>query len=255
MKADGPGAAEKLIILLHEMGRAERAVGVSELARAVALPKSTVHRLLATLERAGAVRRLGPRYALQADSVWERAGRHQRVLLVRTVSPYLLELYDLTGLAASYAVPAQGGVLFPASVYPHAFTRSVMRTATLVPPHCTASGKVLLAHDPDLRDRFLARPALAPMTRFTLTDPRRLDGELLAVRRDGVAHDRQEHLLGIWTTAVPVLDGRGRVLGALSLAASGRAPGAAGERALRGVARAMAPAVAEVLHRAETRSA
>lgn len=255
MKADGPGAAEKLIILLHEMGRAERAVGVSELARAVALPKSTVHRLLAALERAGAVRRLGARYALQTDTVWERAGRHQRVLLVRTVSPYLLELYDLTGLAASFAVPSRGGVMYPASVYPHAFTRSVMRTAVLVPPHCTASGKVLLAYDPELRDSFLGPPALAPITRFTVTDPRRLELELLAVRRDGVAHDKQEHLLGIWTAAVPVLDGRNRVLGALGLAATGGDPGMRGEQALRRVARSMAPAVAGVMHRTETRPA
>ena len=66
---------------------------------------------------------------------------------------------------------------------------------------------------------FLALGRRCSFTRYTLTDAKRLEREIARTRKQGFAVTNQEFLLHIVGAAVPVRDGRGRMIAALSLAA------------------------------------
>ncbi len=103
---------------------------------------------------------------------------------------------------------------------------SVSAVGMRLPPHCSAVGKVLLAHQP----RALARDALdrcgmRPFTEHTITSPDAFTFQLSAVRERGTARDREEIVDGLCCHAAPIVEG-GQVVAALSVSV----PRAADER-------------------------
>lgn len=85
-----------------------------------------------------------------------------------------------------------------------------------VPPHCTALGKVLLAHDLEALEKFLQKAPLPALTPNTITDPELLKRELEQVRAQGYAVDWEEFHEGNICVAAPVRNYRGRVVAAIS---------------------------------------
>jgi DNA-binding IclR family transcriptional regulator len=84
------------------------------------------------------------------------------------------------------------------------------------PLHCTAMGKVLLAHaTPAEIEEILAGP-LEAMTPNTITDPGKFREQLSLIRGRGYAIDRQEITRGLMCAAAPVIGIGGDVIGALS---------------------------------------
>lgn len=236
-------AAEKILVLIGQMGSFTGPMGVSELARATSITKSTVHRLLVTLLTAGVVQRVGSGYALTAGTIWTQPARSRYGRLVKVAKPFLLELYEATGRAAYLSVATEQGTIVLDSVHSHAYAGIILCTTGVVPPHCTASGKVLLAFDADLKRRFVRSGDLDALTRFTITDAHRLRRELHAARTRGLAFDQQEHILGVCTVAAPLLPPNGRPIGAIALADRARDFTRGEESELRRVALAAARAV------------
>jgi IclR family pca regulon transcriptional regulator len=87
-----------------------------------------------------------------------------------------------------------------------------------LPAHCTSMGKVLLAALPDaeLRQR-IATMALTPYTPQSITDPERLWEELMLTRQRGYGVSDRESSLLLYSAAVPIIDGRPRVLAAINV--------------------------------------
>jgi DNA-binding IclR family transcriptional regulator len=107
------------------------------------------------------------------------------------------------------------------------------------PAHCTAVGKVLLAHLPqrDL-DELIRSRGLKAYTRHTITSPALLRRELRAIRERGYAIDDEESEEGLRCIGAPVRDHGGRIVASMSIAGPafrvtrGRAP-ALGRLAMR----------------------
>jgi DNA-binding IclR family transcriptional regulator len=89
--------------------------------------------------------------------------------------------------------------------------------------HALALGKVVLAlSPPEVVDRYVAG-GLRPFTPSTITTRAELDAELLAIRRTGVAIEREEFDGDFCCMAAPILDERHRFLGAAGISMSRRA--------------------------------
>jgi DNA-binding IclR family transcriptional regulator len=83
--------------------------------------------------------------------------------------------------------------------------------------HCTALGKVILAHDmSEAVQRVLSKRVYTRYTRNTITTQAALRREVQRVRADGYAIDNEEEELGSRCVAVPIIDSSGRFLAALS---------------------------------------
>ncbi|GAA2157587.1 MULTISPECIES: IclR family transcriptional regulator [Glycomyces] len=162
----------------------------------------------------------------------------------KVLKPFLLELYQGTGHVVTLATAEGHMARFLDVLYPHRFTDAILRTAEEVPLHCTATGKAILAHDPAAAERYLREAELVRLTRNSIGTRRELDRDLIAARLRGVALDAEEHLLGFWGAAAPVIGGRGTAVAALGLAGPVRGFEPAEHVArLREIARAAAAAV------------
>ncbi len=94
--------------------------------------------------------------------------------------------------------------------------RMASRIGGVLPLHCTAIGKAILAHLPDGERTALLRN-LTARTERTLTEPADLERELSRVRADGYALDDEENERTIRCMAAPLLDREGRPVGGVSI--------------------------------------
>ena len=192
-------------------------LGVTELAERVDLPKSTVARLLASLEaeqaveqtEAGGEYRLGPGLIDLAGSA--PPGRN----LVATARPHLLELAESLDEVAGLSIIDGGQVYYLDQTESSSNIQVRDWTGERAPLHAVPSGLVILAHQPErLIEEFLAAP-LAQCTPWTITDPDELRDRLEQVRSIGYAWVYEEFAEGINSVAAPVFESDGSVGAAL----------------------------------------
>lgn len=191
--------------------------GLAELAEAVDLHRSTVHRLLAALEREGLVERGG-------DARGYRLGSEMRALGAQALGaadlralarPGLEEVVRRTGETASLEVLAGADVLVLEEVTGAHVVGSRSSVGARWPAHATSTGKVLLAHLPPAATReMLARP-LPAVTARTLVDGASLRNELAKVRARGWATSVEELEVGYVAVAAPVRGAAGEVVAAI----------------------------------------
>ena len=214
-------SVERAIAILtsFSLDRPER--GVSELGRELGLHKSTVSRLMRTLEHGGLLSRSPEtgRYRLGVDLIG-LAAQVVSYMDVREVAlPFLRELAEVCQDTVNLSAFDAGQVVNLVQFVPHARRiKNVGRVGRRMSPHCTAAGKVLLAHLPqDELDRVL-RGRLERFTPLTITDPDELRQELVRVREQKYATVREELEEGLNVVAVPVHDHTGQVVASISVA-------------------------------------
>jgi len=195
--------------------------GVLELSREMGLHKSTVSRLMRTLERGNLLSRNpeNQRYQLGLGLV----GMAGKVILFRNVReisrPFLRELSTSCRETVTLTVLDVDNVVNLEQFVPP--TRRVTNYGEVglkAPPHCAAAGKVLLAYLPEADvDRFLSGE-LERFTANTITDPEELRRVLALVRKQGYATAQEELEEGLNVVAAPVHENDGQVRAAVCIA-------------------------------------
>ena len=207
--------------VLEVLVRAGRAVTLSEQMQATELPKPSLHRTLALFEEAGFLARepggrayiIGERLSRFALDVLrsDAAAAERRAILRRVVS----EISETCNLA----VLKKGVLIYLDRVEaPWPLRLHVAEGGAGLPPHCCASGKLLLAHMPAAeRQRLLELLPLERFTERTITDRAVLESELDRIVSVGYAVDNEEYVLGVACVAVPVPNRHGGVVAALAV--------------------------------------
>ncbi|HHV63136.1 MAG TPA: IclR family transcriptional regulator [Firmicutes bacterium] len=195
--------------------------GVSELSRRLGLPKSTVHSILATLEKGRFVEknpnnncyRLGLRIFELGYVVRCSMGIREYAI------PYLEDLQEKTQEIVYFTVPCEGEVLYIEAVYPSKRLVHYSIVGRKAPMHCTGVGKAILAYLPDeVVDEIIRIKGLTRYTENTITDALALKEELALTRQRGYAIDNREHDPGIKCVAVPIRDRwSGNAVGSISV--------------------------------------
>lgn len=200
---------EKAIDVLFHLHERREPWGVSDLGRALNLPKSSVHRLLVSLRRRGLVEsdsrgRYRPGIGLLALGLGVLE-REPLVAAARAVLEDEAEQLDET----FFLVAARAGRLIVLDkVEGTGVLRVAPRVGSAVPVATTAVGKLYLAHAPD------ALAEREPVTPKALEAQQR---ELITLRRRGYAENLGEWIEGLAVFAAPVLV-HGRMLGAIATA-------------------------------------
>ena len=214
---EATSSVDKALDLLFHLHRAQGALGVSQLARELGVPKPSAHRLLRTLTRRGLVEQDGEgRYQPGAGLIALGLGVLERDPVVTLARPVLEEeaarlgeTVFLTGLRG------QAMVVLDKAEGP-GFLRAAPQIGASVPLHATAVGKLALAFAPDL-DEPADRVAF---TEYTRVDEAGLAAEIALARSRGYATNRDEWIDGLSVVAAPVRAPRdGRLLAALAVAA------------------------------------
>ena len=191
--------------------------GISEVARAVDLPVSTVARLLGTLESLGAVVRIGDSgaYGIGAGIHALAGAVDTSQTLVIRARPVLAELVARTGETSGLSVIEGDEVVYLDHVEnTHEVTLRDWTGARL-PLHVVSSGLVLLAAQPQqFVAEYLARSP-ARFTDRTVTQASRIKRRLASIRREGHAWTIGEFDDGITSVAAPAVDAHGATIAAI----------------------------------------
>ncbi|NKC31243.1 IclR family transcriptional regulator [Falsiroseomonas selenitidurans] len=227
-RIDGPPRGEGLqavaiaFEILEYLAAQRGGVGVSDLARALGTTKSRVHRHLRTLLACG--------YIVQ-NAASEKYGVGSRlVTLGRTVAEHfdlasiaretLHELRDRLGQSVVISRADPAGAVVLATLPGREAIEIVVKPGSLMALHCTAQGKLTLAHaDAALRERVLLS-RLDLRTRHTITDPEVLRAELARIQARGWATAPGESMEGVNALAAPIFDGGGEMVGAVAILGS-----------------------------------
>lgn len=207
--------------VLDEFTTGEKELGVRELSRRMGLPKSTIHRLLSSLQAVGALEKnpetdkyyLGLKLFELGSVVAAHRGFQDRA------RQHLEALVAATGETAHLAVLDSDG--YALVVDKVASTRTVMVGGAIGvrrPIYCSAIGKSLTAYlsDDELHALIEQRPLVA-RTSQTITDVEHLKRELAQVRKQGYSVDNEEYEEGLRCLAAPVFDERGRVMAVIGI--------------------------------------
>lgn len=229
-----------MLFLLH---REDAPCGVSQIGRALGVPKSSVHRLLGALVRRALVERdARGRYRPGIGLVALARGALERDPVVAAARPVLGAEAEALGETV-FLVAARGGrLLVLDKAEGRGFLRAAPEVGAAVPLHATAAGKVQLAFGPDE----LAWPtgALERFTPRTLASRADLEREVARTTRQGFAESREEWVAGLAVVAAPILSGR-RLMGVVCLAAPTARLEALGRDAVAARVRAAAARVAD----------
>ena len=210
----------RTLMILEVLGRGDRALSASEINESLKLPKPTVHRLCATLEREGFLSRQGCTRRYQAS----RRLREIAAGILHGSRSHIARRQILVDVArqiretVNFVVPEDDGMSYIDRVETDWPFRIQLPIGTHVPFHCTASGKCFiasLAHQE--RRSFVNALALEKLTAATHTDPEGLLLELRTIAADGFALDREEFVEGMVAIAVPITDTAGRFAAALAV--------------------------------------
>ncbi|HEX2314522.1 MAG TPA: helix-turn-helix domain-containing protein [Thermomonospora sp.] len=184
-RAGSAGAIGRAMAVLDCVGGRSGPTSLAEISRRTGLPKSTVHRLLGTLESQGAVRRASTGYVLgeTIKRLSDGGETARRDSLRHLLMPHVAELYEATRLPTSLAVLDGQTVVRLVTLYPRTMAGPVLRSADRTPAEDTALGRLLLAY----------RPAQVA-----------LDADLVRIRRAGIAFQDEEQPGGMAGMAVPV---------------------------------------------------
>ncbi len=214
------GSLEKGLRVLHAFDAARRPMRLAEIALATDLDKSAAQRFTATLERLGYLRKDEfKRYRLTPKVLQLGFAFLQSETSIDTVVPFLQEAHAACEESVNFTQLDDLDVVWVVRL-PSLHVVSVdMSVGARLPAYCTAPGRAILAHLPEEQAlEILKRSTRARLTPYTKTAIPDIVAELEAARRDGVAVSDQECFVGDLSSAAPVFDGAGQVIGAANIA-------------------------------------
>lgn len=197
----------------------QRPLSFSDLADRSGLVKSSAHRILAVLinERLASYDEdtktysLGPRSLTWAKSFLRRSN------LSNIADRYFDEFCQRNGMNGALSIRDRGDVLY-LRTYDPVPVISASLAGDRAPLHCTAAGKVFLAHLPEAKKtELLANIDYQSFTEFTIKDRQSLNKELLKVHAAGYGTAMQEEVFQVLGIAAPIMGENNEVLAAVSL--------------------------------------
>ncbi len=212
----------RALLVLETISEADRVLSISELEQLSGLPRATLYRLTDKLVREDYLHhKIGGRgfsighrmlslahQVLAGDSV--RVVRHE----------ILTRLVEKVGETCNLSVPDGSKMMYLDREEAHWPLRLHMPVGTRVPMHCTANGKLHMALlGEDERRRKVDSLMLDRHGNNTFTDTGELLEELGKIRRQNYSTDIEEFIPGVIAVAVPITDGRGRMIAGVAVTA------------------------------------
>lgn len=203
-------SVDRALDILSCFNRNEPTLTLTQIAERVRLPKSTVHRLLATLERKRFVQRieengsyrLGWKLLELGFSVLENSNLHREVV------PYMQRLVAEFRETVDLGILDGNSVLYLQVIESPQRVKISSAPGQRLPLFCTATGKAILAFLPESKVKELLKTGRRKYTEYTSTDIATIMEQLRITQERGFAVSEQEYEIGINAVAAPILDAR-----------------------------------------------
>ncbi len=194
-------------------------LSLAELAHGMTMNKSTLLRLLATLQDFDLVEKdqKDETYRLGLKTLQLAEACLSSMYLRKIVSPFLIEAMEATRETAHLVVYDSGDVVYIDKIDSPNMIRVVSSVGMHMPAHSTAVGKALLAYLPPSAFEEVLAKGLHSRTSNTLTDAQALQHELAKIRSQGYAFDDEENEPEVRCIAAPLFDYSSHSVAAISI--------------------------------------
>ncbi len=211
----------RALSILDALAENDDGLSLTALAKAVALPPSSAHRLLTTLQRKRFVRfepaSMSWRIGVQAFIVGNAFARSRDV--VALAMPFMRQLMEKTGETVNLYVANGAHAICIAQVQSQQMIRAISRPGGAIALHRSAAGKAMLAQMTAAElNEVVTKHGLERETNGSSDVASKLHAELDRTRSRGFALDDEEFAVGLRCIAAAILDEHGAAQGALSIA-------------------------------------
>lgn len=212
-------AVERALRILECFDDQHPEKGVSEIAQAVGLHKATTHRIITTLVHYGYLERAadGQRYRLGLQLTHLGSQVVRRMDLRREALPHMRHMATEWEETCDLCIYDRGQVFYVEVLRGNHALTIAASVGQRLPAHCTASGKLFLAHLPAAELREALSQPLTACTQKTITSPQVLTQELEATRQRGYGIDDEEMEAGVRAVAAPIRNQEGAVVAVMSM--------------------------------------
>ncbi|MDZ4126690.1 MAG: IclR family transcriptional regulator C-terminal domain-containing protein [Hydrogenophaga sp.] len=209
---------EKGLLLIEAFGVSNSPLTLTEAASITGHSKASTRRALLTLVKLGYARASGRHFFLEPRTLRLVHAYVNSTPLTKVAQPILEITSERTRESASLAVLDSQFVVFVARSTQRRSLSFGLGIGARLPAYCSATGRVLLAgmsdEEVEFRLQRMSRQAITPKTK---TDVAALMKEVQAARECGYSMSDEELEIGLRSIAVPVRNGKGELLGAMSL--------------------------------------
>lgn len=219
-KCDTVRSVEKALDIVLAFTEDKPQLSLLEICKFLNMPKSTVYRLISTLENKGFIEhngvtgryQLGTRFIKLSNIVLKNFN------LKETALPVMIDLRDETGETINLYAKKDLDRVCIEQVEGFHHLRRFSAIGDLLPLYCGASGKLLLAYQPeDEIKRVIKETGLKAWTAKTITDLEAIMQELENIRKAGYAFSNGEREVGVTSVAAPIRNHNGSVIAAISI--------------------------------------
>jgi DNA-binding IclR family transcriptional regulator len=212
-------AALRALEVLEAVASSTVPLTMDQIITGTGISKATAYRTVGGLSEAGILLRepkgrfsAGPRLgALGLSLISNGAFRSERQSILQS-------LVSQVGETCNFTTLHNNDVVYIERVESSWPLKLSLHPGSVVPLHCTSSGKLYLSQMPVAQRTRLLRSAPIPrFTPHTITDPDQLDQELRQIRKTRVSTDNEGYLAGLISVAVPVYGPDKKVIGAVSV--------------------------------------
>jgi DNA-binding IclR family transcriptional regulator len=195
---------------------------LQEISQKTLIPKTTVFRILYTLEQEGVIEKKDDKYSIGFRVIKLGMVALSRMELRNIAIPFLYELSIKLGETSHLAVLSdRKSLIVEVCDSPHPVKIS-SRPGTLVSLHCSATGKVLLAFaiGAEKVDEYLKNTNFEKRTENTITSISSLKKEIQKILDQGYAIDNEEYYENVRCIAAPVKNAYGNTVAAIGITAT-----------------------------------
>ena len=193
--------------------------GVRELAAELGMGKSSVQRILATLASEGFVTKDEEtnKYELGVSVLELNSIVLGHLELHNEAIPTIKNLVEKCRETSHLAVFKDSEIIYLCKIESRDSTELESHSGLHNYPHCTSSGKLLLAHDDPSHVETLLKNELIKFTSKTIIDPTLFQNELASIRKNGYSVSVGEYRDDITSVSAPIRDYMGKVIAAINL--------------------------------------
>lgn len=212
---------DRAVQVLELLAREEKGLTLTELTTRTGIPKSTLFRILATLENRRCIGLIADSRKYQLGlKVWELGSAYiEQSDLDTAATSYMQALAEACGESVFLGTLDAGEVVYMRRIESPRSVAVVRKLGHRAPAYCTATGEAMLAFMPEEEmERIVDRLQLEAHTPKTNTDRGALHRRLEKTRREGVAVVDGAYNAKLLCVSAPVLDSNADVRAAITVA-------------------------------------
>jgi len=211
---------KRAIQILKSFTVNEKEFGITELSKKLKLHKSTIHRIVITLEDEDFLlkNQLTQKYSLGIRLLELGYIVHDQIEVRSCALPIMKELAQKTGESVDLNIISDNKRVSIEKIESSQDIRKIIKIGKILPLYCGGSGKALLAYLPEEKiGNFTKEVKLEKLGPNTITDPKKLKEHLKQIRKNGYAISFEERVLGSVSIGAPIFDYSGKIVASLSV--------------------------------------